>query len=98
MALWPSPGDLFGIAARSREALEDAVTYCLQKQAHVQKVAGSSPKTSWGNVVSMRHERGLTHPSADDTERHFSRDPVYVELLPQVTVLGMNVVFLCLVK
>lgn len=51
MALWPSPGDLFGIAARSRGALEEAVNYCLQKQACVQKVASSSPKTSWENVV-----------------------------------------------
>ena len=44
MALWPSPGDLFGIAVRSQEALEEPVTYCLQKQARVHKVAGSSPK------------------------------------------------------
>lgn len=51
MALWPSPGDLFGKAVRSQETLEEPVTYCLQKQACVQKVAGSSPKTSWKNLV-----------------------------------------------
>lgn len=50
MALWPSPGDLFGIAVRSHKALEEAVTYCLQKQAHVQKVVSSSPKTRWETV------------------------------------------------
>lgn len=50
MALWPSPGDLFSIAVRSHEALEEAVTYCLQKQAHVQKVVSSSPKTLWETV------------------------------------------------
>lgn len=75
MALWPAAGDLFATAARSRETLEDAATRCLQKHAHGQKVAGSSPKTSRENAVSMRHKRGLTHLLADDTERHFSSDP-----------------------
>lgn len=51
MALWPSPGDLFGIAAGSQEAPEEAVNYWVQKQAHGEKVASSSPKTSWENVV-----------------------------------------------
>lgn len=83
-------GTFFAVA-RSQEPLEEAVTYCLQKQAHVQKVVSSSPKTSWENAVSMRHERGLTHPFADDTERHVSN--FYVELLPQVRVLGINVLF-----
>lgn len=82
----------FFAAVRSQEPLEEAVTYCLQKQAHVQKVASSSPKSSWENAVSMRHERAFTHPFADDTERHFSN--FYVELLPQVRVLGINVLFL----
>lgn len=81
MALWPSPGDLFGIAVRSQEALEEAVNYCLHKQARVQKVVGSSPMTSWENVVRGEHERGLTHPLTDDTEGHFGNDPLLLTLL-----------------
>lgn len=57
MALWPSPGDLFSMAAGSQEAPEEAGTYCLQKQARVQKVASSSPKTSRENVVKGEHEK-----------------------------------------
>lgn len=49
------------------------MNYCLQKQACVQKVASSSPKTSWGNVVSGDHERGLTHPLTDDAEGTFQQ-------------------------
>lgn len=81
MALWPSPGDLFGIAARSQEALEEAATYCLQKQARVQKVASSSPKTSWENVVQLEHEKGLTHPLTTYTEGHFSNKSLLLTML-----------------
>lgn len=63
MALWPSPGDLFGILVRSQEAPEEAVNYCLQKQACVQKVASSSPKTSWETLLrGVNTREGLLIP------------------------------------
>ena len=95
MALWPSPGDLFGIAVRSQGALEEAATYYLQKQACVQKVASSSPKTSWENVVEGEHEKGLTHPLTNDRGTFHQRDlaAYFVKLLPQVSALAMNVLF-----
>lgn len=72
MALWPSPGDLFGVAAGSQEALEEAVTYCLLRQPCVQKVASSSPKTRRGNCgQGLKHERGLIHPLTKDAEGYF---------------------------
>ncbi len=66
MALWPSPGDLFGEAVRSQEAPEEAVNYCLQKQAHVQKAASSSPKTSWETVARRGNMREVTHRLKDN--------------------------------
>lgn len=40
------------------------------------------------------HERGLTHPLTDDTEGHFSNEPLfaaYDDPLPRVTGWGTNV-------
>lgn len=62
MVLWPSlafTGQHFWYSSRSQEALEETVTYCLQKQAHARKVASSSPKTSWENVVRVTMKGGL---------------------------------------
>lgn len=90
MVLWPSPGDLFCHSSRSQEALEEAVTYCLQKQAHTRKVASSSPKTSWENVVIANTKWGLR----SNTEEHFCNEPSWLHYIEVISVgSDMTVLF-----